>query len=58
MVQSDSGGESMRDLLERDPRLSGLASQEGGLEKLFDLDFYLRHVDEIFARFEIFDGFE
>jgi adenylosuccinate lyase len=57
MVRLDAGEESMRDLLKRDPRLSGLASGDE-LEKLFDLDFYLRHVDEIFARFEIFDGFE
>jgi adenylosuccinate lyase len=44
---------SLRDLLERDPRLAGLKSG-GGLERLFDVGFYLRHVDEIFARFDVF----
>jgi adenylosuccinate lyase len=57
-VQSGENGESLYDLLALDPRLSGLISSDrGAFEKLFDLDFYLRYVDDIFKRFSIFrDG--
>jgi adenylosuccinate lyase len=52
-------GPSLRGLLAADPRLSGFI--EGSavrLNDLFDTDFYLRYVDEIFSRFEIFDKIE
>jgi adenylosuccinate lyase len=38
------------DLLKEDARLSGVAD-ETKLSSLFDVDFYLRHVDRIFGRF-------
>jgi adenylosuccinate lyase len=48
-----SGGEPkpLLSLLSEDPRLSDFAGGSGRLESLFDLDFYTRHVDEIFTRF-------
>jgi adenylosuccinate lyase len=49
------GNETLLGLLERDPRISGLlSSDKDALKKMFDLDFYLRYVDEIFKRFPIF----
>ncbi|MDR3076650.1 MAG: adenylosuccinate lyase, partial [Synergistaceae bacterium] len=54
-VQGGGGELFLRDLLERDPRVSVLKFKDArGIGHLFDIDFYLRHVDEIFARFEIF----
>ena len=44
-------GESFRALLAADPRLAAL---KGKLEKMFDTSYYLRYVDEIFSRFEVF----
>ncbi|MDR1648735.1 MAG: adenylosuccinate lyase, partial [Synergistaceae bacterium] len=38
------------DLLKEDARLEGVVN-EAKLSSLFDVDFYLRHVDSIFARF-------
>jgi adenylosuccinate lyase len=47
---------SLCDLLVGDPRLSGFVGGDPQkLRKLFDIDFYLRYVDDIFARFKIFD---
>lgn len=43
---------SLLSLLLSDPRLAGFEDEK--LKALFDVDFYLRYVDEIFARFEIF----
>lgn len=43
---------SFLSLLSSDPRLAGF--EDGKLKELFDVDFYLRYVDEIFARFTIF----
>jgi adenylosuccinate lyase len=49
------GHETLLALLEQDSRVSGLLSSDrDALKKLFDLDFYLRYVDEIFKRFPIF----
>ena len=45
----------MRGLLEADPRTAPLARGDGGMEELFKFDFFLAHVDEIFARFPIFE---
>jgi adenylosuccinate lyase len=45
---------SMRALLEADPR-TALLTRDGGLGELFGFDFFLAHVDEIFARFPIFE---
>jgi adenylosuccinate lyase len=59
LTRSGESGESLYDLLNADPRLAGLKSNaKDGLAELFSLDFYLRHVDEIFARFPIMKGFE
>jgi adenylosuccinate lyase len=47
---------SLRGLLEADPRTALLARDGGGgLGELFRFDFFLAHVDEIFARFPIFE---
>jgi adenylosuccinate lyase len=46
---------SMRALLEADSRTALLARGGDGLEDLFRFDFFLAHVDEIFARFPIFE---
>lgn len=51
-----NSSESLLTLLISDPRLAGFEKKK--LEELFDIDFYLRHVDEIFARFEIFREIE
>ena len=49
-------GKSLLELLDGDSRLSNLIDADS-LKKMFDVDFYLRHVDEIFGRFQIFkDG--
>ena len=51
-----SGGESsLLDLLAGDARVAALSSDGGvdWLNGLFDLDFYLRYVDEVFSRFNI-----
>jgi adenylosuccinate lyase len=51
------GEESLRALLAKDSRLASFV--ESGPEKLdalFDIDFYLKYVDDIFARFRIFDA--
>ena len=45
----------MRGLLETDPRTAPLARGDGDMEELFKFDFFLAHVDEIFARFPIFE---
>jgi adenylosuccinate lyase len=51
----DSGA-SLHDLIAADPRLSGFTGGDPAkLKDLFSVDFYLRYVDEIFSRFEIFD---
>ncbi|MDR1137399.1 MAG: adenylosuccinate lyase [Synergistaceae bacterium] len=53
-VQSGTG-ESLSDLLEEDCRLSKLKEYDpGGIKKLFDIDFYMKYVDNIFARFTVF----
>ena len=47
--------ESYLSLLSNDARLAGfLDSGSERLKELFDIGYYLRHVDEIFARFEYF----
>jgi adenylosuccinate lyase len=40
------------DLLKGDPRLEGVAD-EASLAALFDINFYTRHVDHVFQRFEL-----
>ncbi|MDR0765013.1 MAG: adenylosuccinate lyase [Synergistaceae bacterium] len=46
---------SLRALLETDPRTETLRRVGDGLDELFRLEFFLAHVDEIFARFHIFE---
>ena len=41
--------QSFRELLERDPETSGMLDG-AKLDRLFDYDYYLRHVDEVFDR--------
>lgn len=56
MVVSETGSDTFCELLHKDPRLAGfIGGDENKLASLFDLDFYLRHVDEIFSRFDVFD---
>ncbi|MDR1483090.1 MAG: adenylosuccinate lyase [Synergistaceae bacterium] len=51
----DSSG-SLLSMLESDPRMSSfIASNPVGLDEMFDIEFYLRYVDDIFRRFSIFD---
>jgi adenylosuccinate lyase len=51
------GGTPLVELLDGDVRLSKLKEEDpDGIKKLFDLDFYVRYVDDIFARFSVFDG--
>lgn len=45
---------SLLSLLSSDPRLAGFEREKLG--ELFDIDFYLRYIDEIFARFDVFGG--
>jgi adenylosuccinate lyase len=55
-VTSGEDGPSLCALLAADPRLSGFIGDDiQKLKELFDMDFYLRYVDDIFARFTIFD---
>jgi adenylosuccinate lyase len=55
-VTSGGDGPSLCALLAADPRLSGFFGGDvQKLKELFDMDFYLRYVDDIFARFTIFD---
>ena len=37
------------ELLSKDPRITKMKRSE--LESLFDLEYYLKHIDEVFARF-------
>ena len=37
------------ELLKNDPRINKMSESE--LESLFDLEYYLKHIDEIFGRF-------
>ncbi len=37
------------ELLSKDPRITKMKRSE--LERLFDLEYYLKHIDEVFARF-------
>jgi adenylosuccinate lyase len=51
------GGVSLAELLDGDARLSKLKEKDpDGVKKLFDLDFYMKYVDDIYARFPIFEG--
>jgi adenylosuccinate lyase len=50
-VLSGDAPESLYSLLAADPRLLAFCEEDGRLKSLFDLDYYLRYVDEIFARF-------
>jgi adenylosuccinate lyase len=50
-VVSGGSPRSLCSLLSSDPRMSDFAGDGERLKRLFDLDFYLRYVDEIFARF-------
>lgn len=55
-VGSSDGAESLYSLLAADPRLSGfIGSDPDKLKELFNTDYYLRYVDDIFARFPIFE---
>jgi adenylosuccinate lyase len=56
MAQSGEGESSLLELLRDDARVAALPLDDGAdwLGGLFDMDFYLRYVDEIFSRFEIF----
>ena len=58
MARSGEGEPSLLELLSSDARVAALSPDDGDgwLENLFDTDFYLRYVDEIFSRFEIFAG--
>jgi len=52
---ASESSESYLSLLSNDARLAGfLDSGSERLKELFDIGYYLRHVDEIFARFEYF----
>ncbi|MDR3354512.1 MAG: adenylosuccinate lyase [Synergistaceae bacterium] len=56
-VRAGDDSASLKSLLESDPRMSGfVASNPGKLDEMFDVGFYLRYVDNIFGRFEIFNG--
>ena len=44
------------ELLKSDPRISKTTHSE--LESLFDLGYYLKHIDEVFARFPELSGAE
>ena len=37
------------ELLKSDPRITNMSASE--LESLFDLGYYLKHIDEVFGRF-------
>lgn len=51
--------ESLLSLLSADPRLADFVKAGGNkLTDLFDIGFYLRYVDEIFARFDVFREYE
>ncbi|MDR0649157.1 MAG: adenylosuccinate lyase [Synergistaceae bacterium] len=53
-VTNGDSGPSLRDALASHPRLAPF--MEGGgarLDELFDINFYFRHVDDIFSRFKI-----
>jgi adenylosuccinate lyase len=51
------GGESLSELLGKDGRISKLKEKDpDGVEKLFDIGFYMKYVDDIFSRFTIFSG--
>lgn len=43
-------GEKFKDLLAKDPEAAGLLSA-AELEELFNYDYFLRHIDKIYARF-------
>lgn len=50
-------GKSFREHLEADPRVDAFTGGDSSkLDELFDINFYLRFVDEIFGRFEIFSS--
>jgi adenylosuccinate lyase len=49
-MKTASSGVSFLDLLLSDARLKDVVDPED-IKKLFENDFYLRYVDEIFARF-------
>lgn len=54
-ILSGEGSRTFLSMLEADRRLSEFTGDDPEkLEKLFDVDYYLRYVDEIFSRFEIF----
>jgi adenylosuccinate lyase len=49
------GGEPLSELLDGDVRLSKLKEKDpNGVKKLFDLNFYMKYVDDIFDRFPVF----
>ncbi len=53
------GGATFRELLEADPRIADFTKGDPSrLDECFDLDYYLRYVDEIFSRFEVFQDLE
>jgi len=49
-MRTPRGEGNFLDLMKRDSRLSGKIDDEN-LESLFDVNFYIRHVDKIFERF-------
>lgn len=53
-VLADESPVSFEDLLAADPRLAEFDRSK--LDELFELDFYLRYVDEVFARFDVRGG--
>jgi len=48
-MKSWQGGESFLDLLKADPEVTA-SLPPGELEPLFDYQYYLRHIDEVFQR--------
>ncbi len=53
------GGATFREMLEADPRIADFTKGDPSrLDECFDLDYYLRYVDEIFSRFEVFQDLE
>lgn len=58
-IRECTSTQTFREMLEEDPRVSRFIDEKKFvLDELFSIDFYLRHVDEIFSRFDIFKEIE
>ena len=49
-MRAARGEGNFLDLMKRDERIAGKVDEKK-LESLFDVNFYIRHVDKIFERF-------